>query len=850
MPRLWWTLTLAATLGLPLFSVTAGTATKTRKKPVATSEANTARKQVNSGKPDLAHSAKPSPATSRREAAPSQSVAAARTYLPRTGIMPPVDSPPPDADSDNDFTPELEQEIERLLAQEIPVSPEDLREEHNHPLPATAPAIPARNKTRSPSQIEQVSAEEPADEPVPAGVNPHRYVRKLAAPSAASRARAPARFQEAPPAEITSTVRRAARPLSPTTDRHHAPSRQQSPLAGEAAPRDAQHVPLHEQTPAPGVPGEYTPVAKIVKDSRISPADYVAPPSPVSEIELVGGESQLREPARMPTAYSKGPQKIAGLPQPTHHSARHIRPVEHRAFAPPVSRREELPRLGPDNDSENDLQDVNPPPPPRNRIRPKASFVRQTALTPAMEEGSPALVQAIGQLPQTPTITLRWMTDGEVTVGQQCRCGLVVRNESNIDAREVIVEATFPNSVQILKCVPACSAQRDRLAWKIPLIPAGKEFTIQVAMIPQQKGELATSASVRFTGTASTVLKVEEPDLAVVLKGAQEVIAGETFTQIVHVSNPGTGTAQDIVVHAEIPSGLEHPRGKRIELAIGTLTAGETREIRLSLTAVAGGEQTLAVEARCGKSLVRQTQTTIQVSAPQLQVNINGPALRYVDRQAQYVTTVKNAGGVPTDNVRVQYHLPVGFEFVKAERGGRHDWSTRTVTWFLGRLEAEQTVELPAVFMAKQSGAQRHSVIVTDEVGGSTEATLETRIDAISAVVMEVVDLDDPVEVGVQTGYEIRIRNDGTREAQNIQVQFDLPREIDLVDTQGPTPARRGKTGIMFRPIESLGPKQRATYRVIVSGQQAGNLRVRARLTQQGGTDPMVVEEQTKFYAD
>src|SRR5205085_3340413 len=67
---------------------------------------------------------------------------------------------------------------------------------------------------------------------------------------------------------------------------------------------------------------------------------------------------------------------------------------------------------------------------------------------------------------ETPVINLRWLTRGEVNVGQECRCGLEVKNNSVVPASDVLVEAYFPRSVRLLSAEPYPTDSRDHLSWR------------------------------------------------------------------------------------------------------------------------------------------------------------------------------------------------------------------------------------------------------------------------------------------------------------------------------------------------------------------------------------------------
>lgn len=452
---------------------------------------------------------------------------------------------------------------------------------------------------------------------------------------------------------------------------------------------------------------------------------------------------------------------------------------------------------------------------------------------------------------QTPVINLRWEALGEVNVGQECKCCLIAKNDSKVQAMDVVVEAYFPRAVRLLSSDPAPSEATDHLAWDFEQFAAGEEKRIEITMIPARRGDLAANATVRFTGLASAVMKVEDPQLRVAIKGPKEVAVGEAATQVVTISNPGTGVTADVVVQAVVPEGLEHPKGKHVSIAIGSLSPGESRDVRLALSATAGGEQVLVVEAASGSSLIQQAEAQIKVTAPRLDVALSGPGLRYVSRHAAYTVTVTNNGAAANDNVRVVHKIAEGFDFVKADKGGKFDRGHRTVSWFLGRLEAGQAIPLQLELTAKDIGAHVQQVQASGDNGAFAEAKTETRVEGTVALGMEVVDLDDPVEVKSKTAYEIRIRNDGTKAAQNLSLMCALPQGVELIDTEGPSEHSRGEKGtLIFKPLTELGPGKTIIYRVRVAGTTPGNLRFKARLASDSTPDPLIVEELTKFYAD
>ncbi len=480
--------------------------------------------------------------------------------------------------------------------------------------------------------------------------------------------------------------------------------------------------------------------------------------------------------------------------------------------------------------------------------KPIASSVSQTTRDATTSERSG--VKNPSETAGTPTVSVEWTNHGEINVGQECACDLLVKNTSRVPARQVVVEAFFPASVRLTQAEPQPRHTADHLEWSFAELPAGEDRVIRIRMIPSQRGELATTANVRFTGTAASIFKVAEPLLKVTVDAPQEVVVGDPHVQTITVTNPGTGAAQNVRLRVTTPDGLEHTRGDRSLIDIGTLSPQESRTVRLSFTAIGGGKQTVTVEAAADSGLKQAAESTVNVIAPSLQLAIDGPSLRYVGRDARYTLTITNDGQAATNNVRVSHRLTKGFKFIKADKGGTLDAKQDSVNWFVGHLEPEQSVQLKLQLQVSELGDFEQHVQATSEHGVIAKANMRTKVEGSAELVMEIQDLDDPVEIGHETVYEIRVSNHGSKAAEKVGLTFELPSGLRLINVQSAT-EHMSKSGlILFDDLPQLAPGKTALYRIHVRGETEGNQRVRARLTSESIDQELISEELTKFYAD
>jgi uncharacterized repeat protein (TIGR01451 family) len=112
----------------------------------------------------------------------------------------------------------------------------------------------------------------------------------------------------------------------------------------------------------------------------------------------------------------------------------------------------------------------------------------------------------------------------------------------------------------------------------------------------------------------------------------------------------------------------------------------------------------------------------------------------------------------------------------------------------------------------------------------------------------EVKDLDDPVEVGKEAVYEIRVTNQGTGACTHVQLLAALSDGTTFSSANGPTQVKAQGQTLVFDPIQNLPVKGEMVYTVRVKGNSEGDKRFRVQLSCDQVRTPVVKEESTSFY--
>lgn len=489
-------------------------------------------------------------------------------------------------------------------------------------------------------------------------------------------------------------------------------------------------------------------------------------------------------------------------------------------------------------------------PQPAPLTSPKATFSSSVATNREFASATLGGEHEAANGPQKPVVKIYWRKTSDFNIGRECTAELVVENQSQADAHDVEVLASFPTLVRLTDAKPAPEENGGKLLWRMGSLPAGKTQVIAVKMIPSQSGALNVAADVRFSASSASEFQVYEPMLAVEVAGPEKVMVGDPASHSVTISNPGTGITKDVKIEAVIPKGIEHPRGEKLLLDVGSLNPGETRTVRLALAATEGGDHKVVILASAESGLNAKAESIVHVVSPELTLNVDGPALRYMGRSGKYKIAVKNSGTIGSSNVRVMHKIPTGMQYVSADKGATYDSETRILSWFVGRLAPEASAEIEVELMAKEMGEFVHYIRASSEHGGQFDAQVATRVEGVSSLTLNIVDVNDPVEVGAPTSYEIVVKNDGSVDATNVAIACELPQGVQFISAQGPTDSLAEIDMILFRPLARLAPGETVVYKLNVKGLVDGNLRTRVRLASDSADQALTFEELTRFYGD
>jgi uncharacterized repeat protein (TIGR01451 family) len=451
---------------------------------------------------------------------------------------------------------------------------------------------------------------------------------------------------------------------------------------------------------------------------------------------------------------------------------------------------------------------------------------------------------------QEPSVSIEWVGAGVAKVGQATDFTLMVRNTCNIAVQQVIVRVRVPNGLSVQGTEPRAANEGGILVWDLGTMMSKQERAIQMKLQADVKGDVTPQAWVTFTGSTVMRIRVREPKLAMKATAPDKALVGDPAAFTLTVSNPGDGSADQVKIQAVLSEGLEHARGNKIDFDIGNLAAGESRNVTLLCATRVGGLQKCEAVAVAEGGLSAKDTASLNVIMPRLDLHVVGPRLRYLDRKAIYALKVTNPGDAPASNVTVADVVPAGFKVLAASDGGRHDYQTRAVSWFLGEIGPGQTREVKLEVQAISPGDHKHKASAVGARGLHAESELLTRVEGLSALMVEMVDTEDPIEVSGDTAYEVRITNTGSKTETDIKLVAMVPDKMQFKNAQGPVRYREEGRMVAFEPIEKLAPRADAIFRINVKALEAGTVLFKIQVTSTNLPEPVLKTEATRIYAD
>lgn len=442
---------------------------------------------------------------------------------------------------------------------------------------------------------------------------------------------------------------------------------------------------------------------------------------------------------------------------------------------------------------------------------------------------------------------------------------VALENVAGVDSKDARVQVTLSDGAKLARSEPPPARQDEKGVLTFDLPPVNgkgkQEITLQVR--PAKVGQITVHADA-VTGDGlqadtSETVRIDQGKLQLLIEAPPIALAGEKIPARISVTNAGATPVENVSVWARVDDGLVAPTDRSpVELTAGTLAPGQTKTLDLPLTAKSTGRYGVRASATGDGNLDAKAEPlTVEVRRAELAVAVAGPKLAYLNQQVSWTVTVANRGDAPVSNVVVRATLPPEVKLTSVDGGSI---GAGSVEWKLADLapggKKTFALEGDAIKLVPQAGVTLFALGDATSDGKTVGTPVEGRAEATLAIIgtpalsLELATPPGIVEVGKRVRFQIRVKNQGTVSARNIEVSATAPPELKPVRGTGAAEGRvDGNSRVTFTTVDELQPGQALTFTVEVDTVQTGDARFKAEVKAAHLTSPLREEQSTRVTA-
>ena len=475
--------------------------------------------------------------------------------------------------------------------------------------------------------------------------------------------------------------------------------------------------------------------------------------------------------------------------------------------------------------------------------------VRDATRMITVNELGSSMVSRTYPWPECGIVQLDKIMPKEVGLNKPFNYTIKITNLTDTMLSGIVVSEEIPNHFKYINSNPTATQKDNKLIWEINSLGAKASNQITISGMADYAEPLMNCTTVQTPVIpACATVEVIEPRLKLTKTAPAEVLLCDLIPVKYIVSNAGTGNIPNVRIIDSLPPGLRTTDGKSdLIFEAGTLGAGQTREFTIDLRPTRVGTYTSrAVAQSTTDQKAESYETTTVVSLPVLSINKTGPEKLYIGRPVTYEITVTNTSDVPARDAVVEDTIPEGMTSVKATAGAK--LTTSKLVWELGTLAPKTSESLRISYIPTKPGALVNDATASAYCAEPVTASVRTFVTGIPAVMLEVVDIEDPIRIGNRATYMISVTNQGSATSTNIRIACILEDNVEYVSSAGATAGSLVGDTVRFLPLGSLAPQDKAVWRVVVSAVRPGDVRFKVIMNSDELTRPVEEAEATHLY--
>ncbi len=457
---------------------------------------------------------------------------------------------------------------------------------------------------------------------------------------------------------------------------------------------------------------------------------------------------------------------------------------------------------------------------------------------------------------QTSALLVEKTVPIEVLVGQPFDIVYKVTNLTDLVLQDVTLTDDTANNFRAEQSTPKADRTGPGGAtWVIGELAPRQSKEIRVRGTALAEGFITGCGTATFRPTVCETIKVVKPAIQLAKTMPAQVIQCDPIPVKLTVKNNGSSELTNVRVTDSLPAGLLTDAGQSsATFDAGTLAPGQSKDFAFNAKAARTGKFLNPAKATSAQGVEAVADASVTVVKPVLSVVCAVPAEKeiagtrfteFIGRPFQVCWEVKNSGDAAAADSVLTVAVPAGLTFSSGTDGGSA--SGANVSWNLGSLAPGASKRVCGTFSGPSAGSYAFNASTRGVCAEPASTSCSVIIQGINAILVEVVDDPDPIQVGELTTYTIKVTNQGGGiDLRDLVVKAFFPAELDPVNASNNAQVT-GKS-VVWPTVASVPLKQTVTYTVRGKANAAGDARLKVEVTTRARQVPITEVESTTTY--
>jgi len=427
---------------------------------------------------------------------------------------------------------------------------------------------------------------------------------------------------------------------------------------------------------------------------------------------------------------------------------------------------------------------------------------------------------------------------------------VVIKNEGSEPLSGVIVSMSVPAGVSASSFVSTAGEfeiEKDNqgtetVLWHVTDLGPSQSRIFRLNLEASKPEHFAMAVEWTVLPQSGEVqIAVEEPQLTLALEGPSEVLWGKPELYRLKVRNPGNAIVKNVQVKL-----IAEAFGSN-ESSIGDIQPGGERIVEVELTFQEMGSIAITGQA-ASKSQSLEAKSKIDVTVNQIKLDSEwkAPSRQYLGSVEEYQVILHNRSTMAGENVMCSALIPDGLTVDQLPEGA--SVVGKEIRWKIATINALESKDFKFSFQANEASEAKLRFEARSAGNGATLAEAIAVLDPIVDLTLTVIDPIAPAPVGQDVQYDMVILNRGSRPARAVKVVAQFSNGIEPIRAEG-VMGKLVPGQVIFDSIDTIGPGQQITLRVVAKAAEAGVHRFRAELQCEDGETQLIEEESTRYLA-